>query len=215
MWVGDDELLCFPPPDNPWSSKGWAAFFSDALTDIHGDSGQVFVRFGRHSNIGWSSIDPAARMPLVMHEVVVRVGWSGGTSISAIVRDLPVARMEAAANVRLSRLPDMPTAPDDFPFISYGEVPHPGSRWAVRPDGLAREAKPALRLSIPGARKKPNEFYECVADLYLRLSVTGNRPANELAQANSVPVTQVHGWIKEARRRGILPPGQRPKGSRE
>ena len=35
------------------------------------------------------------------------------------------------------------------------------------------------------------------------------RPAVELATANDVPVSTVHAWIKEARRRGLEPYGQR------
>ncbi len=36
-----------------------------------------------------------------------------------------------------------------------------------------------------------------------------NRPAVELAEVNGVPVTTAHRWVKEARRRGFLPPGRK------
>jgi hypothetical protein len=52
-------------------------------------------------------------------------------------------------------------------------------------------------------------FYKRVADVYRELVGWTNRPAVELAEANGVPVTTAHRWVKEARRRGFLPPGQK------
>jgi hypothetical protein len=44
-----------------------------------------------------------------------------------------------------------------------------------------------------------------VADHYLWLKANGYPPAPSLAQANDVPVTTVHRWVKEARSRGQPP----------
>jgi hypothetical protein len=70
--------------------------------------------------------------------------------------------------------------------------------------------KPSLRFKIPEGRRKPDAFYGRVARVYTWLSIWGGTraPAAEIAEANKVPVTTVHRWIKEARRRGLLPPGQ-------
>lgn len=75
-----------------------------------------------------------------------------------------------------------------------------------------------LKLSIPTGGKKPDSFYEQVATRWTWLTITKprggpRRPANELAEANDVPVTTVHRWVKEARRRGMLAPGSRTAGS--
>jgi hypothetical protein len=66
------------------------------------------------------------------------------------------------------------------------------------------------RLQIPPPpQAKPDVFYKRVADIYRELVGWTNRPAVELAEANGVPVTTAHRWVKEARRRGFLPPGQK------
>ncbi len=79
------------------------------------------------------------------------------------------------------------------------------------PVALGRGRLPSLRLRVPDGQPKPDGFYEHVARLYSMLSERGPRPAVALAEANGVAVTQVHGWIKEARRRGLLAPGERAK----
>jgi hypothetical protein len=48
-----------------------------------------------------------------------------------------------------------------------------------------------------------------VASVYSALAASSNRPAVELAESNDVPLTTAHRWMKEARRRGFLPPGQK------
>jgi hypothetical protein len=74
---------------------------------------------------------------------------------------------------------------------------------------VTRSGRPRAKLRIPATNPKPPKFYEEVAWAYRELAAQGNRPAMELAEANGVPVTTVHRWIKEARRRGFLPPGQK------
>jgi hypothetical protein len=59
-----------------------------------------------------------------------------------------------------------------------------------------------------GRRGRPDAFYRDVADTYLDLAQASPRPASDLAETNGVPVTTAHRWIKEARRRGFLPPGR-------
>lgn len=65
-----------------------------------------------------------------------------------------------------------------------------------------------LRLTIPTKARYPDSFYERVASLYRRLVAAGEQPAPRLADANGVARTTTHRWIREARRRGLLPPGQ-------
>ena len=66
-----------------------------------------------------------------------------------------------------------------------------------------------LRLRVPEGQPKPDSFYGEVARIYGEVTVNTARPAAVIAEANSVPVSTVHGWIKEARRRGLLAPGER------
>lgn len=66
----------------------------------------------------------------------------------------------------------------------------------------------AGRSDESGRRGRPDEFYREIADVYLDLAQASPRPASDLAESNGVPVTTAHRWIKEARRRGFLPPGR-------
>lgn len=202
FWLGDEGVLCFPAADNHWSRLGWAAYFSDETDAV---DAAVWVRFGRSSMVPLDTYPAQLRTPLVAHELVVRTGAGGGTALGAAVRTLPLTRMEAAANIRLGHLPDI--KPDDFPFRvgdAAHTAPHPASGWAARPEQVRRPRRPSLRIEVPSDRKKPDRFYQRVADLYLWLSSQSSRPAEDLAEANGVPASTVHRWIKEARRRDIL-----------
>jgi hypothetical protein len=66
-----------------------------------------------------------------------------------------------------------------------------------------------LTLRVPEGQPKPDSFYREVARLFSEVAVNSPRPAQVLAEANQVPVARVHGWVKEARRRGLLAPGER------
>jgi len=64
----------------------------------------------------------------------------------------------------------------------------------TRPDGLA-----------------PDEFYSRVAAAYSEYAPRTRAPAKEIAAEAKVPITTVHRWIREARRRGFLPPARKGK----
>jgi hypothetical protein len=66
-----------------------------------------------------------------------------------------------------------------------------------------------LRLRVPSSQPVPDSFYREVARLFSEVAIDTARPAEVLAEANEVPVSRVHGWVKEARRRGLLAPGER------
>jgi hypothetical protein len=67
-----------------------------------------------------------------------------------------------------------------------------------------------LKLKMPKTTKYPDSFYVHVAELYGRLTAGGWYPARVLHDANpDIPITTIHRWIAEARRRGFLPPGKR------
>jgi hypothetical protein len=132
-----------------------------------------------------------------------------------LLRAIPVGRIEAVANAQLTVVDDVivstaPPGPRDAPaarpprLVPAGwETPDP-SRAATR-----RAHSRPVRLDIGWAgRGRPDTFYGDVAKAYLDLAQSSARPAVELAEANGVPVTTAHRWIKEARRRGFLPPGR-------
>jgi hypothetical protein len=67
----------------------------------------------------------------------------------------------------------------------------------------------SARLTVPQGSRKPDSFYRRVAEIYSALAVHSTRPAAELAEANGVPPTTAHRWVKEARKRGFLAPGHK------
>lgn len=110
------------------------------------------------------------------------------------LRALPLGQMTAWANLR-----------DAHTWLVIGgdmagEVAFDESQFAAAVDidlDLGLSAYP---------RSKPDGFYRDVARLHTELRAAGNRrPAHELAEANDVPVSTVHRWMKEARRRGVMP----------
>jgi hypothetical protein len=125
---------------------------------------------------------------------------AGPAMDSGALRRLSIAALETRANApemqeRMERNSREPTTDEHRAAAAkhYGSV---GRRRA--------------RLSVPPPpRAKPDVFYKRVADVYRELVGWTNRPAVELAEANGVPVTTAHRWVKEARRRGFLPPGQK------
>jgi hypothetical protein len=210
-WLGDRQVLSFPAHASRWSRVGWAAFYSQATQDA---GVQVYVRFGMsRPGVGFS-MQLVMSAPLVVREVVVR-SQSEAAVTGLIMRELPVGRMEAAANRRLRRTA---TGSESYPFVNdeWDTVapshlqPQP---WMKFPGWEHQDHEPkSMKLAIPADRRKPDTFYAEVAERYQWLASMARRPAEELAEANGVPATTVHRWVKEARRRGFLPPGQRGRG---
>lgn len=77
---------------------------------------------------------------------------------------------------------------------------------------LTRRATEIMRVPERLPLGRPNggrdEFYRRVARGWQSASAESGRPAVALAEENGVPVETVRGWVKEARRRGFLPPGR-------
>lgn len=72
--------------------------------------------------------------------------------------------------------------------------------------------RPKMKIRIPPAGQRGDGFYRSVAELYRWCAGNGvPNPAERIATANDVPATRVHGWIRDARRRGMLPPARKGK----
>ena len=107
-----------------------------------------------------------------------------GTVSAELLRSLPVGRIEATANAQL----------------------HGGVDKAARGGRSKPQIAAKLRKSTP--QGYTDAFYDAVAIAYRGLVGTSSRPIGELATANEVPVTTAQRWVREARRRGKLPPGR-------
>jgi hypothetical protein len=131
--------------------------------------------------------------------------------------ELPIGRLEAAVNrpehhaalAERIKPTDTTTITVPFPEEEYTDEDWPWWMYKVPPKPCA----PRLKVKIPdgGGRRKPDRFYEQIAERFAYLATVSPRPAMELAKANGVPVTTVHGWVKEARRRGLLAAGERAR----
>jgi hypothetical protein len=126
-----------------------------------------------------------------------------------LLRSLPLSRLEAAANgPGLHR--SIKWRVEEGPPVGPGQWPDDAERDRLLESPLMRERAPRLKLHIPGegVARKPDDFYRRVAQAYSWLAGRTPRPAAELAERNDVPLSTVHRWIKEARRRGLLGPGR-------
>jgi hypothetical protein len=143
-----------------------------------------------------------------------------GTPTAELLRSIPVGRIEAAANAQLTTVDDR-IAEAAAPGPRDGPAPHrpahatggwetvDPSRAASRPDRTPGRGGEGTGPGGGGGRRgRPEGFYAEVAHVYRHLAQESSRPAAELADARGVPVTTAHRWIKEARRRGFLPPGR-------
>jgi len=70
--------------------------------------------------------------------------------------------------------------------------------------------RPLKPLTRPDGRD-PDGFYQTVAEHYRWHVAQSPAPAVHMALEAGVPVTTVHRWVREARLRGMLPPGIRGK----
>lgn len=108
-----------------------------------------------------------------------------GPLSAALLRTIPVGRIEAAVNA----------------LAVHGTIDRRATLEARIPEQLRGSA-------VPGY---PDEFYEAVARAYRTLAAVSPRPIVDLAEANEVPTTTAQRWVKEARQRALLPPGRRGK----
>lgn len=137
-----------------------------------------------------------------------------------ILRGLSVRRLEAELNAapRLEPGQTYPMSvavvadflrsiPDDTPEPSLADL-----------RGRAREQAHQVRPTEPDRPRLtrpegavPEEFYPRVAAAYSQYTLMTTAPAKEMAAEAGVPITTVHRWIREARRRGFLTPARKGK----
>ncbi len=173
---------------------------------------------------GWAAYQTGHPEPMV--RIFVRVGrvhTNARLSIRKVLIDTPLASVDARAlrSVPVGRLESAVNRPSEYTRIVEHVAEKEGQAASLPEDDLTSEGwpwwgyapakprSPRLKMKIPTGHRKPDSFYEQVADRFGYLSTVSERPAAELAAANDVPPTTVHGWVREARRRGLLPSGER------
>lgn len=130
---------------------------------------------------------------LEISELLIRA--EGGVS-SVVLRRIPLGQLEALANSDPERID-----------ASLGDRMIAVSDSGVGTDRVQIRRRPG-RLKVPETRKYPDQFYLDVARLYLAHAArVGRGAAKAVAQESGVPLSTAHRWVKEARQRGLLPPG--------
>ncbi len=128
----------------------------------------------------------------------------------ADLRELPLGRLEEFLND--------PEVRDEI----AGEL-RPGQKTDFRPNraDAVKALQQALEMPVRSAprgglrikgvesRNRPDDFYRQVATAWARASQRGSNAAGQIAEENDVTVSQVHRWVKEARRRGVMAPSSR------
>lgn len=140
--------------------------------------------------------------------VINRVVIAGPEIDSGVLKRLPIGRIAADLN-RRGDWPEVAPPPEkggadhflsrDLDQLLLADQANAG--------GFV-DAEPRPRLTRPDG-KDPESFYGVVAQAYRDALATTSAPAVALANEAGVPVATARGWIREARRRGFLPPARK------
>jgi hypothetical protein len=174
-----------------------------------GRGGWIWAQFAELPDVNiYARVSPQGDRLAV---VDIRLEAVGEGAISASTfRTLPIGRLEQLLNQPDLRNRLMERIDDDAGAAAVDVDKFFAELVAADPTGfLDRPPKALLRLRGINAARKPDEFYERVAELYTWVASFDEQPAAALADANNVPVAIAYRWIKEARRRKLLAPGRR------
>lgn len=153
--------------------------------------------------------------------VVDAVYVHGPEVTASVLQNVPVGKFDLVMNLVTLIFRGEETVikygGQEYPFLipDEGEEPSLGllreqAEGAPRELAIAGPARSREPLTRPDG-SDPEEFYARVADAYREFAPQVRYPAIKMAEEADVPVTTVHRWIREARRRGKLPAGRKGK----
>lgn len=171
---------------------GRAAYHSPAVNQA---GLWVLMRFGPS--------DSSPIPPIKLRELRVALDRPEALFDSPLFRTIPFSRISAAVNRAVNADRIRPLLPP-VNVVMSGDYASGGAAWLLPPPQPVRAARPRLKLTVPADAKRPDSFYATVADVYLAQATLSTRPAVDIAEANAVPASTVHRWLKEARARGLL-----------
>jgi hypothetical protein len=114
---------------------------------------------------------------------------------SALLRDVPLARIQSAIESAIKSDPEMRE------WIASGVSTETIER-------ASRAAAKRPRLKRPARRRLDDGFYKLVADAYRGAVAHGLPPVRTLAQESDTPPGTVNRWIARARELRYLPEGE-------
>lgn len=171
----------------------------------------------------WARVMPAELDAYADHEVYVRFGVAESGRLDVVelrvVAPAGVAA-ELLRRVPLGRIESMANSPEQADAIRASVEAASEVERTIGPAGdladheemsvsMERRTRRGLKLRIPSGPRRPDDFYRQVAVAYATAARTTRGAAEAIAAANDVPVTTVHRWMKEARRRGVAGPARR------
>jgi hypothetical protein len=128
---------------------------------------------------------------------VIRVGWIDGICRQPSVQPI----------VHGPRLVDGETL-EEMRAAATARDAHGTSLTDIEADDVFELVAPS---TANGGRSYGDDFYRSIAAGYWRFVTDGQPPTAAIAEHLDVPLTTAKRWVKEARRRGHLPPGQQGK----
>jgi hypothetical protein len=152
--------------------------------------------------------------------VVTGVYVHGPEVTASTLQAVPVSQLDLIMNLSTMDLFDLQT------LMKYGGhgAPTLSDDGEVSTAALRAQAEGApeeLRLIEPLAQDRatltrpdgsnPDAFYARVADAYREHALRSRAPSVGIATEAGVPVATARSWVREARRRGHLPPGKKGK----
>jgi len=155
-----------------------------------GEAVVAYVRFREDATRGW----------LVMHlsELHVTEPWVH------LHRELPLGRIENAVNANADLCLEL------HQHIDLDPGPNLAQHFQMK---AAIQKGIRYRLERPASRRLGDEFFSLVAKAYTDAVAWGLNPRKTLATDSNTPADTVARWIREARRRGHLPPASPGKVS--
>ncbi|GAA1837065.1 hypothetical protein [Actinomadura chokoriensis] len=169
---------------------------------------------------GWVSVEPPQGVEGL--HVRVKLAESGRYKITDLFLHGGVIEPEQFRGISISRLEAQINAlsPTDKAVLdswAQGGSAHAADDEVTLADLRKRVDKVKAhrqRLAAKLARptgEDPDGFYRQVAAAYSDQAAVTRSPAKALAEQAKVPVTTVHRWVREARRRGFLAPAEKGK----
>ena len=136
-----------------------------------------------------------------------------GSVSNEALRSIPIGRIEATADADHGAWPSPADMPADVVrrakvTVAKLRPEEAGGSWSVPADALVVRRGKAGSSDEPSGRGLGDAFYQDIAALYQSLASETHKPAAALSEMRNVPVTTAHRWVREARRRGYLPPGR-------
>ncbi|MFC4054656.1 hypothetical protein ACFOY4_33620 [Actinomadura syzygii] len=173
-----------------------ALVVSDGWVSLSGPDGET----GVHMRL---AEDDAGRL------VVTDVYLHGPRITAATLRKIQPARVEAMVNLGEEPGTEDHLAVDTLTaFATSDETLTVEELRQRKPTQATPRRTDREPLGRPD-RTDPDGFYQRVAAAYRDLTRHTRSPAVEMAAEAGVPVTTAHRWVREARRRGFLPPAQK------